>query len=212
VGSVGPRDRDRLLGGAYALIHPIAFAEPFGLSVVEAMACGTPVVAFARGSMPEVIKDGETGYLVETVEEAVEALARIPDIDRHSCRSWVEERFSQERMVNDYLAVYEKALELEAGRRRTRRQAWGDEELVCDGPNHRVFRLTIKPGKGLLWQTDASRTHHLVVVQGSVDISTDPVNMNLCQGDHAVLPPGLSVKIQNAGAHPSVVIVTGTSH
>jgi len=108
VGSVGPAERDELLGSAYALIHPIGFAEPFGLSVVEAMACGTPVVAFSRGSMPEVITSGETGFLVDTVEEAVEALSRVPGLERAACRRRVQEHFSVERMVSDYLDVYRR--------------------------------------------------------------------------------------------------------
>ncbi len=110
LGSAGPQLRDRLLGGALALLHPIRFAEPFGLSVVEAMACGTPVIAFPRGSMPELLRDGETGFLVSGVEEAVEAVKRIPCLDRRRCRREAEERFSSERMVEDYLRVYRKIL------------------------------------------------------------------------------------------------------
>lgn len=110
LGSVDPYQRNILLGGAYALLHPINFDEPFGLSVVEAMACGTPVIAFKRGSMPEVIKDGLTGFLVNNIEVAVSELKNIPSINRSDCRRWVEERFSQERMVEDYLKVYKKIL------------------------------------------------------------------------------------------------------
>ncbi len=110
LGSVGPDIRSQLLGEAYALLHPIAFAEPFGLSIVEAMACGTPVVAFSRGSMPEVIEDGKTGFLVGNVEEAIDALKQIPNIDRRDCRRRVENLFSQERMVKDYLKVYHQIL------------------------------------------------------------------------------------------------------
>ncbi len=110
LGSVGPADRDRLLGGAYALLHLINFDEPFGLSVVEAMACGTPVVARPRGSMPEIIQDGETGVLVQTVEEVVAALPRLRQLDRAKIRAYVEGRFSRERMVDDYLRVYDEVL------------------------------------------------------------------------------------------------------
>ncbi|MCX5779382.1 MAG: glycosyltransferase, partial [Firmicutes bacterium] len=107
VGPVGPERRDQLLQGAYALLHPIYFAEPFGLSVVEAMACGTPVVAFNRGSMPEVIKDGQTGFLVNNIDEAVDKLPAIAGLERSDGRRWVQERFSKERMVADYIVVYE---------------------------------------------------------------------------------------------------------
>jgi len=107
VGSVGPAERNRLLGSAAALLHPINFAEPFGLSVVESMACGTPVIAFNRGSMPEIIEHGKTGFLVTSVGEAVEAVAELPNIDRTLCRRSVEERFTVERMVEDYIGVYE---------------------------------------------------------------------------------------------------------
>ncbi len=110
LGPVGPEQRDKLLGGAYALLHPIHFAEPFGLSVVEAQACGTPVIAFNRGSMPEVIQDGSSGYLVEDVAGAVSKLFSISQLKRENCRSWVEAQFSQHRMVNDYIKVYEKLL------------------------------------------------------------------------------------------------------
>ena len=92
------------------MLHPIAFDEPFGLSVVEAMACGTPVIAFDRGSMPELIQSGESGFLVNTVTEAVEAVARIDAIDRAYCRRHVEKHFTVERMIRDYTHVYETIL------------------------------------------------------------------------------------------------------
>ena len=110
LGSVGPVQRKQLLGQAYALLHPIHFDEPFGLSVVESMACGTPVIAFKRGSMPEVIKDGHTGFLVNNADEACEKLDLIRELDRKECYRWVKERFSQERMVDDYIALYEQIL------------------------------------------------------------------------------------------------------
>lgn len=111
IGSVGPVERSRLLGKACALLHPIAFDEPFGMSVVEAMACGTPVIAFDRGSMPELIQNGKSGFLVNTVTEAVEAVARIDEIDRAYCRRHVEKHFTVERMIREYIHVYETILQ-----------------------------------------------------------------------------------------------------
>jgi len=106
LGSSGPERRDELLGGAFALLHPISFSEPFGLSVAEAMFCGTPVIAFNRGSMPELIENNKTGFLVENTGEAVDIIKDIPAIDRSYCRRWAESRFSKEKMTEDYLAVY----------------------------------------------------------------------------------------------------------
>jgi len=110
LGAVSPQRKVELLGGARALLHLINFDEPFGLTVIEAMACGTPVIAIRRGAMPEVIRDGETGFLVASPEEALERVGQIDDIDRRRCRAWVEERFTQERMVQEYLQVYERIL------------------------------------------------------------------------------------------------------
>ncbi|WP_433315540.1 glycosyltransferase family 4 protein [Micromonospora sp. CA-269861] len=108
LGSVGPRRRAEVLGESTALLHPIAFDEPFGLSVVESMVCGTPVVAYRRGSMPEVVDEGVTGLLVSTVDQAVEAITRVAGLDRVECRARALKRFSADRMVTDYLAVYDQ--------------------------------------------------------------------------------------------------------
>jgi glycosyltransferase involved in cell wall biosynthesis len=110
VGPVGPEERDRLLGEADALLHLVRFAEPFGLSMVEAMACGTPVVATPLGAVPEVVADGRTGRLVADVDGAVQAVQALGEIDRAACRTHVEERFSVERMVAGYLEVYRQLL------------------------------------------------------------------------------------------------------
>ena len=106
LGPVGPDERSELLGGARALLHLISFEEPFGYSVVEAMACGTPVLAFPRGSMPELIEDGTTGFLVEDIAGAVAALERAERLDRAAIREHAVARFGIDRMVDAYLDAY----------------------------------------------------------------------------------------------------------
>jgi len=108
LGSVGPDKRAGILGSGLALLHPIRFAEPFGLSVVESMACGTPVIAYRKGSMPEVVDEGVTGFLVEDADEAVIAVDRAANLDRAACAQRARERFSRDRMVDDYLEIYRK--------------------------------------------------------------------------------------------------------
>ena len=107
VGAIGPGERSEMLGGARALLHLISFEEPFGYSVVEAMACGTPVIAFRRGSMPELIVDGTTGFLVEDVDAAVVAVDRAQGCDRPAIRAHAVARFGRARMVDAYIATYE---------------------------------------------------------------------------------------------------------
>jgi glycosyltransferase involved in cell wall biosynthesis len=110
VGNSGPAERNKLLGGAFALLHPITFEEPFGLSVVESMFCGTPVIAFNRGSMPEIILEGKTGFLVKNIEDASEAVNNIKMISREFCREWSTSMFSHQKMTEGYLEVYKKIL------------------------------------------------------------------------------------------------------
>jgi glycosyltransferase involved in cell wall biosynthesis len=110
LGSVGPAERAEVLGAAAALLHPIAFPEPFGLSVVEAMACGTPVIAYPLGSMPEIIDVGVTGFLPVDVDAAVAMVEPAARLDRRRVRATAERRFSADRMVDDYLTLYRRLL------------------------------------------------------------------------------------------------------
>src|SRR5207253_10037899 len=106
---IGELDDDRkaaFLGGAYALLFPIDWPEPFGLAMIGAMACGTPVIAYEAGSVSEVMEDGVTGFIVDNIEQAVEAVGRIPEISRASCREIFEKRFTASRMASDYINVY----------------------------------------------------------------------------------------------------------
>lgn len=110
LGNVGPEARGKLLGRAKALLHPIFFEEPFGLSVLEAMMCGTPVIAFNRGSMPELIVENCTGFLVNNIGEAVFAVEKLSQIDPAVCRKNALENFSLEAMVSNYIKAYEMVI------------------------------------------------------------------------------------------------------
>jgi glycosyltransferase involved in cell wall biosynthesis len=108
IGEVDEQGKEAFLGGASALLFPIDWPEPFGLVMIEAMACGVPVVAFRGGSVPEVIDEGVTGFIVESIEDAVEAVRAAERLDRTQCRRVFEERFTASRMAADYVAIYER--------------------------------------------------------------------------------------------------------
>ena len=110
IGEIGEHEKFDFLGNARALLFPIDWPEPFGLVMIEAMRCGTPVVAWNRGSVPEVIDEGITGFVVDNIDDAVRAVNRIGELDRRICRRVFEKRFSAERMAHDYLAVYRRLL------------------------------------------------------------------------------------------------------
>ena len=109
IGEINEGEKNAFLGNACALLFPIDWPEPFGMVMIEALACGTPVIAFARGSVPEVLRPG-TGFMVETVEAAVAAVEQVDQLSRVHCRWIFERHFSAERMANDYLALYRQVL------------------------------------------------------------------------------------------------------
>ena len=108
VGEINDKDKDEFLGNAYALLFPIDWPEPFGLVMIESMACGTPVIAFANGSVAEVMNDGVTGFVVNDIEQAVEATRRVRDLSRARCREIFEKRFTASRMASDYINAYNR--------------------------------------------------------------------------------------------------------
>jgi len=114
IGEIGETEKEEFLGNAYALLFPIDWPEPFGLVMIEAMACGTPVIAYRRGSVPEVIEDGVNGFVVGNIEDAVDAVRRISGLSRLQCRHMFESRFSVSRMANDYLYIYDRLVHREA--------------------------------------------------------------------------------------------------
>jgi glycosyltransferase involved in cell wall biosynthesis len=123
IGEIGDDEKPAFLGGAMALLFPIDWPEPFGLVMIEAMACGTPVIARPCGSVPEVMRPGRTGFVEDTVDDMVEAVKRVDSIDRAECRRWVEQRFSVERMVDDYEAIFRRRASSAAMRRQGKRAA-----------------------------------------------------------------------------------------
>jgi glycosyltransferase involved in cell wall biosynthesis len=106
IGEIGEREKQEFLGGAFALMFLIDWPEPFGLAMIEALACGTPVIAFRRGSVPEIIEPGVTGFIVNGVDEAVRAIPQVARLSRGDCRRAFEQRYSSRRMANDYLRQY----------------------------------------------------------------------------------------------------------
>ncbi len=110
VGEIGDGEKDEFLGHAYALLFPIDWPEPFGLAMIEAMACGTPVIAYRSGAVPEVMEEGHTGFIVEGLEDAVEAVRRVPELSRKRCREIFYQRFTAARMAHDYVQLYERLI------------------------------------------------------------------------------------------------------
>jgi glycosyltransferase involved in cell wall biosynthesis len=116
VGEIGDGEKDEFLGNAYALLLPIDWPEPFGLVMIEAMACGTPIIAYRHGSVPEVIEEGHSGFIVIDREDAIAAARRVPELSRKRCREIFEHRFTARRMARDYLRIYQSLIEREEKR------------------------------------------------------------------------------------------------
>jgi len=110
VGEIGEGEKNEFLGNAYALLFPIDWPEPFGLVMIEAMACGTPVIAYRDGAVPEVMEQGHTGFVVEGLEDAVAAVRRVPELSRKRCREVFEQRFTATRMTYDYVLHFERLI------------------------------------------------------------------------------------------------------
>jgi glycosyltransferase involved in cell wall biosynthesis len=111
LGELGGAAKDSFLGNAYALLFPIDWPEPFGLVMIEALACGTPVVAWRNGSVPEIIEDGVTGFIVDNMKDAAEAVRKVATLNRQHCRQSFLKRFTVSRMASDYLAIYRRMVE-----------------------------------------------------------------------------------------------------
>jgi glycosyltransferase involved in cell wall biosynthesis/mannose-6-phosphate isomerase-like protein (cupin superfamily) len=211
LGAVGPAQRDALLGGAYALLHLINFAEPFGLSMVEAMACGTPVIACGRGSVPEIVRHGETGFIVQSSDEAVAALSQVRGLHRARIRQHVADNFSQERMVDRYINVYKEILRMEAAKATPtsptfEQRPWGSYTVLDEGHHYKVKRLEVLPGKRLSYQKHTQRTEHWMVVQGRANVTLEGQEIPVETGGTMDVPLGAAHRIANPGSETLVLI------
>jgi glycosyltransferase involved in cell wall biosynthesis/quercetin dioxygenase-like cupin family protein len=196
LGSIGPEKRNEVLGKAFALLHPINFDEPFGLSVIESMACGTPVIAVNRGSMPELIQDKRNGFLVFGVQEAVNAVGCISGIDRTFCRKTVLDHFTVDHMVENYIQVYEEILETTT---REDHRPWGFYQILSDENTFKNKKIVVYPGKRLSLQRHQHRDEHWFVVSGQGIWTLDGGDKRLVAGQSVDIPRKSVHRIQNDG-------------
>jgi len=201
IGSVGPEKRQEIMGGALAMLHLIHFDEPFGLSVVESMACGTPVIAYNRGSMPELIQNDTTGFIVNNLDAAVQAVGKINTLERHACRDDIEKRFTSQRMAHKYVEVYHKILEA-----RENYRPWGHYDDLLEREDHKIKELIVNPGERLSLQKHKRRAEHWIVVSGEALVTVADKEILLKPGQSVDVPRGAVHRILNPG-HTQLVIV-----
>jgi glycosyltransferase involved in cell wall biosynthesis/mannose-6-phosphate isomerase-like protein (cupin superfamily) len=200
IGPVGPDRRDEVLGRALALLHIINFDEPFGLSLIEAMACGTPVIARGRGAVPEIVRHAETGFVIQTIEEAVWAVGQVHKLDRSKIRQHVESNFSRERMVEEYIKAYKEVLRMhkEASPKFDQRP-WGSFTVLDEGPGYKVKRIEVLPGKRLSYQKHSRRAEHWIIVSGTARVTLDDKEHLLEAGQTIDVPVGAAHRVENPG-------------
>jgi len=194
IGSAGPAQRNQLLGKATALLHPINFEEPFGLSVIESMACGTPVIAFNRGSMPELIENGKNGFLVNTVDDAIEAVRQIKNIDRKYCRRYIEQHFTVNQMAEKYIQVYQKILNK---MKNNEHPSWGSIKILANDDYYKITEFLIHPQKQMFLRHHRVQSAHLYIIQGQAQIKLNNEVFTLEQGESIALPEDDQQSITN---------------
>ena len=201
IGSVGPEKRQEIMGGALALLHLIHFDEPFGLSVVESMACGTPVIAYDRGSMPELIQDDRSGFIVDDLDAAVQAVGKIHSLDRRACRDNVEKHFTCQRMAQEYMGIYQRILE-----ERENYRPWGHYEDLLEPNGHKIKELVVNPGGRLSLQKHLHRAEHWIVVSGEALVIVGEKEISLKPGHSVDISIGMVHRIMNPGEVPLVIV------
>ncbi|VAW50082.1 Glycosyltransferase [hydrothermal vent metagenome] len=201
IGSVGPQKRQEIMGGALAMLHLIHFDEPFGLSVVESMACGTPVIAYNRGSMPELIQHGRTGFIVDDIASATQAVNEINKLNRKTCRQHIEQHFTCQRMAHAYVETYHKILQA-----RENYRPWGHYQNLLEDENHKVKKLIVNSGERLSLQKHQHRAEHWTVVSGEALVTVDKKEILLKVGQSVDIPKGSVHRIYNPGITQLIII------
>ncbi len=201
IGPVGPEQKPKILGGALALLHLIDYDEAFSLSVIEAQACGTPVIAYDRGSVAELIRHHKTGFIVSDLEAAIQATKNIGTLNRRDCRFEIEKNFTCERMAKDYLDVYHEILD-----QRENFRPWGHYENLHETDNHKVKELIVEPGERLSLQKHKRRAEHWTVVSGEALVTVNHDELALKQGMSVDIPRGAEHRITNPGDIPLVLV------
>jgi len=207
MGSADPMKRNKLLRNASALLHPINFNEPFGLSVVEAMACGTPVIAYNRGSMPEIIEHGKNGFLVQDKDEAIKVVGKIKSIERKQCRKSVEECFTVDHMVEKYIQTYKEILDK---KKKENHRPWGYYQVLSDEKTYKTKKIVLSSGCRLSLQRHQKRAEHWYIVKGEAKITLDEKQLLLCSGQAVDIPRRSVHRIENKGTDELVFIEVQT--
>lgn len=198
VANVDPEKMSELFGNALALINPININEAINYLSIESLACGTPVVAFNRGSMGEIIENGKNGYLISNVQEAIKTIkVDIKNIDRKVCRETAEERFNIEKITDQLIALYDKIIDLAKveGRR-----PWG--YYIVMNPIGKYFKtkqVVVYPGKRLSKQRHSHRSEHWYFLKGEALITIDKKNIKAKAGDMVDIPVKTMHRIENTG-------------
>jgi len=199
IGPVDRSEKSRLLAGAYAVLHLVNFEDSCGLTLMEAMACGTPVVAFRKGSVPEFVRDGQTGFVVSDLDSAVDALGRVEEIRRRDCRVHVETQFARDHMVERYLDVYRTIHEGSAGKTLKGHRPWGSYTVLEDEKTFKVKRIEVMPSKRLSYQRHEKRAEHWVIVEGHGRVTIDDRDVDLTVGQSIDVPMGAAHRMANPG-------------
>jgi mannose-6-phosphate isomerase-like protein (cupin superfamily) len=200
------KSRSEHLGQAFAVINLGSDDPQATLGALEAMACGTPVLALRMGALPELVADGETGILVETSQQAGARLEELEHLDRRRCRDHVAERFGSQRMVEETLQVYEQVLASTRPQARRALPPWGRWEVLLDEPAYKVKRIRVEPGKRLSYQRHKKRSEHWVIVEGRGVVTLDGRDMDVSAGQKVDVAEGVAHRIANSGETPLVFI------